>query len=185
MKRVDDIIDEVIRAEGGYSDNPNDAGGKTMFGITEKVARANGYTGDMRNLPIELARKIYFKQYITDPGFDRVLSLSPAIASELVDTGVNCGTGIASEFLQRALNAFNQRGHLWPDLVVDGGVGQKTIDAMAAYLKNRAKDDGEAVMLRALNALQGARYIEIGEANPKNEDFEFGWFRNRVVIPSA
>ena len=182
MKRIDEIIDEVIRAEGGYSDNPNDSGGKTMYGITEKVARANGYTGDMRGLPIEFARKVYFQRYAIDPGFDRVLLLSPVIAAELVDTGVNCGPAVAGEFLQRALNAFNQRGTLWPDLKTDGQIGQKSIDALAAYLKHRARDEGERVMIVALNTLQGARYIELSQAGQqKNEDFAFGWLRNRVA----
>jgi hypothetical protein len=36
-------------------------------------------------------------------------------------------------------------------------------------------------MLRALNSLQGARYIDIGESRPANEDFMFGWFLHRVV----
>lgn len=182
MKRIDEIIDEVIRAEGGYSDNPNDSGGKTMYGITEKVARENGYKGDMRNLPLELARSIYFRKYAVEPGFDRVLDLSPEIAAELVDTGVNCGQGVAAQFLQRALNAFNQRGALWPDLTVDGDLGQKSIDALAAFLKHRARDEGERVMIVALNALQGARYIDLSQAGEhKNEDFAFGWLRNRVA----
>jgi hypothetical protein len=48
---VDTLIDEVISREGGYVDHPADRGGPTMFGITEAVARANGYDGPMRNLP--------------------------------------------------------------------------------------------------------------------------------------
>lgn len=180
---ITEIIDEVIRAEGGYVDDPHDAGGKTKYGITEKVARAAGYQGDMRDLPIELAKKIYYRKYVEEPGFSRIAAISPAIAAEVIDTGVNCGPATAGKFLQMALNAFNQRGALWPDLVVDGGVGQKTADALTAYLKNRAKDDGERVMLSALNCLQGARYIEISQAGDmKNESFVYGWIRNRVKV---
>lgn len=182
MKRtIDEIIDDVIKAEGGYSDNPDDSGGKTMYGITEAVARANGYHGDMRDLPLGLARELYVQQYVVRPGFDRVLLLSPMIAAELVDTGVNMGTATAAKFLQSALNAFNQRGNLWPDLVVDGGIGSKTIAALGAYLNHRQRDDGERVMLVALNCLQGARYIELSQADQKNETHAYGWLRSRVT----
>lgn len=180
-RRADDIIDEIIAVEGGYSDNPNDAGGKTKYGITEAVARANGYTGEMVDLPIEFARHVYFLEYIVQPGFDKVLDIMPAVGVELIDTGVNMGQGVAGEFLQSALNAFNKRGALWPDLVVDGGVGAKTVAAVAAYKTNRGAD-AEPVMLKALNCLQGARYILITERNNKNEDFVFGWIKNRVAL---
>lgn len=182
MRDVAELIDEIIRVEGGYSDNPNDSGGKTKYGITEKVARANGYTGDMRDLHIELARGIYYRRYVVEPGFDKVMLLSPVIAAELVDTGVNMGPAVAGKFLQSALNAFNQRGTLWPDLVVDGGVGQKTISALASHLRKRGERDGVRVLLVALNALQGARYIELSQMGEhKNEDFVFGWMLNRVT----
>jgi lysozyme family protein len=179
-KAIDIIIDDIIRAEGGYSDNPNDSGGKTCWGITEAVARSNGFIGSMNNMDKDFARAIYYKQYVVKPKFDRVLLLSNSIASELVDTGVNMGTATAGVMLQKALNAFNNGGKLYADLVPDGDCGQKTIDALAAYLKARLNDDGERVLLVALNCLQGARYIDIAAANVKNESFAFGWLKNRV-----
>lgn len=179
-KSIDIIIDDIIRAEGGYSDNPNDSGGKTCWGITEAVARSNNYFGDMRDLPKDFARSIYYKIYVVKPKFDRVLLLSDSIASELVDTGVNMGTATACIMLQRALNAFNNGGKLYADLLPDGDCGDKTINALAAYLKARLSDDGERVLLVALNCLQGARYIDIAAGNVKNEAFAFGWMKNRV-----
>ncbi len=180
MNRIDDIINDVIKAEGGYSNNRNDKGGETMYGITVAVARENGYAGDMRALSVDFARKVYYKRYVVDPGFDRVALLSAVIAAELIDTGVNMGPTVSGKFFQRSLNAFNQRGTLWPDLVVDGGIGEKSATAFAAYMKARGSQDGERVMLVALNALQGARYIELAEGRQENEDFEYGWMRNRV-----
>lgn len=180
MSRIDDIISDVIKAEGSYSDNKNDTGGKTKFGITEAVARENGYTGDMHDLTEDFARKVYYQRYVIEPRFDRVLLLSPMIAGELVDTGVNCGQGVAAKFLQRCLNAFNQRGVLWSDLVVDGGLGDKSIAALAAYLKARGSQDGERVLFAVLNAMQSVRYVELSESRQENEDFEYGWQRNRV-----
>ena len=44
---IDTLIDGVIGREGGYSNHPADRGGPTRWGVTEAVARANGYRGDM------------------------------------------------------------------------------------------------------------------------------------------
>ena len=48
---IDDLIDSLIDREGGYSNHPADRGGPTNYGITEAVARAQGYRGHMRDLP--------------------------------------------------------------------------------------------------------------------------------------
>jgi lysozyme family protein len=112
-KSIDIIIDDIIRAEGGYSDNPNDSGGKTCWGITEAVARSNGYDGEMCDLPKDFARSIYYRIYVIKPKFDHVLLLSMLIASELVDTGVNMGTATACIILHKALNAFYHGGILY------------------------------------------------------------------------
>ena len=50
---IDALIDALIEREGGYVHHPADKGGATCFGVTEAVARANGYVGDMRFLPRE------------------------------------------------------------------------------------------------------------------------------------
>lgn len=178
---IDHIIDEVLRAEGGFVDNPKDPGGATVWGITEKVARQNGYTGHMRDMPQKFAREIYYKRYVVEPGFDKVLLLSPIIAGELIDTGVNMGTKVSAQFLQRCLNALNLQGSEYSDLVVDGVIGNATIQALKAYMTLR-KVDAVPVLLSALNCLQGARYIEIVESRPTSESFVFGWFKNRVKL---
>jgi lysozyme family protein len=91
------------------------------------------------------------------------------------------GTGTAAMFLQRALNALNRMAGDYPDIRVDGAIGPATAAAFAAYLKrNGAK--AEAVMLKALNVLQGARYIELAEGRASNETFLNGWLANRVGL---
>ncbi|GLT00143.1 hypothetical protein GCM10007897_15270 [Sphingobium jiangsuense] len=177
---IDDVIEEIIRVEGGYVNDSRDAGGETKYGITIATARANGYSGPMRDLPKSLAIEIYRRQYVIAPGFDKIGALSQPIAAELVDTGVNMGPTVAGRFLQRALNALNNQGRSWPDLVVDGAVGAKTREALAAYLQQRGRE-GEAVLLKALNALQAVRYIELAEARAANEAFVYGWLRTRVA----
>ena len=61
MERFEKILDYIFEVEGGYTDDKNDRGGKTTWGITEEEAREFGYTGDMRNLTKDFAKNIYLK----------------------------------------------------------------------------------------------------------------------------
>jgi lysozyme family protein len=178
---IDSIIDGAIGREGAYVNNPADPGGATIWGITERVARKHGYVGRMQDMPRNVAKDIYFAQYVTAPGFAPIVSISNRIAEEVIDTGINMGPAVSSIFLQTALNAFNNQAHDYPDLKVDGDIGPATIAALRAYLGKRSAL-GETVLLRALNSLQGARYLEIGANRPASEAFEFGWFANRVSV---
>lgn len=179
MNRVDQMLDALVGREGRYANRASDRGGETMWGVTLAVARAFGYDGAMAQMPRETALRIYRSRYWIEPGFDLVSTISEPIAEELLDTGVNMGTGVASTFLQRCLNALNQQSRLYDDLTADGRIGSVTLDALRRYLKARGAE-GEAVMLRALNALQGARYIGIAEADRTQEDNLYGWIRARV-----
>ena len=181
MSIEQEIIAGIIKIEGGYTDHASDLGGATNYGITEAVARKNGYEGDMRDLPLELAYSIYKKDYWDVNRLSEIELISPSIAKEVADTGVNMGVKVAAKFLQRSLNALNLKGKIYKDLATDGIIGSMTIKALELYLAHRG-NQGELVLLRMLNCLQGARYIEITEAREANEDFIFGWFLNRVVI---
>jgi hypothetical protein len=44
----------------------------------------------------------------------------------------------------------------------------------------RTKGSGEIVLLRALEALQGERYLRLAERRPANEAFLYGWLANRI-----
>lgn len=176
---IDKLIDGILEREGGYVFDSRDAGGETHWGITKAVARANGFMGPMRDLQRAQARAIYLKRYVAQPGFADVIALSPAIAEELVDTGVNAGPARASIMLQRALNALNNQGKDYPDILEDGECGPTTRTALKAFLAKRGKD-GEVVMLRALNGLQVAHYIDIARTRQANEAFVYGWLRTRV-----
>ena len=181
MSRLkNDTINHIIAIEGGYVNDASDSGGETKYGITEKVARTHGYTGAMIDLPKLLAFEIYSKIYWQSLALDDVEKQSKIVAAEMADTGVNMGTGRAAEFLQRSLNAFNNQGKLFDDLTVDRDIGPSTLKALDAYINIRG-DMGETVLFRALNALQGAFYIDLVERRQKDEKFVFGWFLNRVA----
>ena len=171
---IDDILENVLKAEGGWVHDPADRGGETNWGVTLNVARANGYAGPMRDMPRSKALEIYRKQYVEKPGFALVAEVSPLIAAELVDTGVNMGPAVPSGFLQRSLNALNQQQADYRDIVADGRVGPATVNALRAYMAKRAKE-GERRLLALLNALQGARYLSLAEGSPSQERFMFGW----------
>ena len=137
---IERLLDELIDREGGYVNHPDDRGGPTRYGITEAVARAHGYGGPIRALPVEEARAIYRRIYWLRPGFEKIATRAPAIAAELFDTGVNMGPAVAVTFLQRALTALNRGGTDYPDLTPDGRVGPATARALERFLDVRGRD---------------------------------------------
>lgn len=177
---IDRMLDELLTREGGYVDHPADRGGPTNFGVTEQVARAYGYSGPMRSLPRATALDIYRRRYWVRPGFDRVAQRMPKLAEELFDTGVNMGPKSAAEFLQRSLNALNRGARDYGDIGVDGDIGPMTLTALDQFKSRRS--NAELLLRRACDCLQGARYIAIAEANPRQEAFVPGWLAQRVGV---
>jgi lysozyme family protein len=104
---------QLIGNEGGYT---VDSGGATMYGVTEAVARANGYTGDMHNLTLEQARAIakakYWDVYYCD-------QFEKHVAFQVFDAAYNGGNPIT--WLQVAAVT-----------LVDGIMGPNTIAAVNA-----------------------------------------------------
>lgn len=180
---VHDILEEVLRVEGErYTNNPLDSGGPTKWGWTEKALRAEGYTRAVKDLTRQEAYDLYYRRFVIRSGYHAVLQVSPAVAAELVDTAVNMGELWAGKILQQSLNAFNLNGTRWPDIQDDGAVGPATLSALKAFLAHRGRE-GEQVLLKAMNCLQGARYIELSQSgSKKNEAFLYGWLRTRVAL---
>lgn len=106
---------KLMELEGGYSDHAADPGGKTRYGITEVVARENGYRGDMRDLPIQFAMQIYRDRYWNLVHADK---LPDEIRFAVFDAAVNSGTRQSARWLQRAVG-----------VEADGKIGPITITA--------------------------------------------------------
>lgn len=192
MAGFDQAVRKVLRHEGvefgpdgrplpsrtGYVDHPDDPGGETNYGVTRNVALENGYAGSMRDIPYTKVLEIYRKKYWDDLRGDEIPDQE--IAEELFDTGVNCGMPLVKRFLQRTLNVLNVKGTRYPDLVVDGVVGPKTLAMLNQALA--VAPWYRLCLLRALDSLQCVRYIELAERDEKFESFMPGWLWARVGV---
>lgn len=181
MNTFDTAWNRTGLAEGGYVNDPSDSGGETNWGITKRVARQAGYTGPMKELTQEQARAIGKKAYWDSLGLDGVADVCEELALEIFDTGFNMGQGRVAKFFQRSLNVFNNKGEHYPDIAVDGAIGGGTIRALRSLFDRRG-NAAKAVMLNAMNCLQGVGYIELAERRPKDEKYMWGWFTHRVTI---
>ncbi len=108
----------LMAVEAGYVNNPNDPGGATRWGVTERVARSYGYTGDMFDYPLEEAKKVYKASYWN---MTRVDDLPEDIRYDVFDASVNSGIQQATKWLQAACG-----------VKVDGRIGPETINAAHA-----------------------------------------------------
>lgn len=106
----DSAFHKLLGHEGGFSDHKDDPGGATRWGVTEQVARASGYTGDMRQLPVQLAKDIYRQKYWDAVRADE---LPAAVRYHVFDAAVNSGVGQSIRWLQRALGVADD-GKLGP-----------------------------------------------------------------------
>jgi lysozyme family protein len=158
---IDALIDRVIQREGGYVNNPNDAGGPTKYGIT--LATLHGWrhapvsAADVKNLTTNEAILIYRSQYFTKPGLDAVKD--PGIQEFLFDYGVNSGPGAAVRALQTALG-----------VTADGDFGPASRAALDKInnqqaLFYRLKCERYEMLLRFIGSSPGNAVFAIGWSN--------------------
>ncbi len=150
-----------------------------MYSITIAVARANGYAGPMRDMPLSVAKDIYWLRYWSAMKLNIIEQRAPDLALELFDSGVNVGIGRAGVWLQRALNGLNNKQSLYADQSVDGKIGMATLSAFGTLWQQRGPS-AETVLRRACDCQQGEFYISLAEKREKDEAFLYGWLLNRV-----
>ena len=157
LVEFDEIIEVVLHHEGGYVNDPDDPGGETNFGI----AKRSHPDVDIANLTKDGAKEIYKEHY-----WDRnkVEDLPEDLRHIYFDMCVNQGKGRAVKIMQRAANAKGA------DLVVDGGMGPKTIAAM------------DGVELQRVRAYRVKYYADLVTRKPDLEKFYFGWFRRALEV---
>jgi lysozyme family protein len=168
--------------EGGYANDPTDAGGETYMGIS-RVYNPSWYgwgiideaKGD--NFPSCLDNDEELQDAVEDFYKDKYWDVNlldqfpQAVSNEMFDTGVNMGISRAAKFLQTALNYLNRNGSLFSDLVVDGKIGPATLRAF-----NTVEKDAD-IIVKMLNTLQGNHYMEYMSKSPTQEKYARGWFK--------
>lgn len=173
----------TLRHEGGWSNDPNDAGGETIWGLDKATdsqwpgwaavdqARANGMpTADLAsNLWPQLQASVtawYAANYWNPIQGSQIQN--QALANVLFDCDVVCGVGAAGKLIQAAINDLGQS----PPLTVDGQIGPATLAAINAVPM------GEAV-IQFVN-----RWVlhccAIVAANPSQSEFLVGWVRRAL-----
>ena len=153
----DNIIEEVLKHEGGYVNDPDDAGGETNYGIAKKF----NPDVDIKNLTKDGAKEIYYNKYWIPSKADKVPDKLKHIYFDMV---VNFGKRGAVKVLQQAAVA---KGH---NIEVDGGIGPNTLNA----IKNVEVD-----RVRAYRVLKFAKIVLNKESQEK---FWLGWFRRATEV---
>ncbi len=161
------MLDNIIRREGGFTNDPVDSGGATKFGITIKTLRAwrrgRVSVDDVRHLTKAEARDIYRSQYVEKPRFDRIRD--ERLREQVVDYGVNSGPPTAAKDLQAAAGSG-----------VDGIVGPKTLRAV-----NRADARSLGNKLAVARAKRLGRIVK---RKPSQLRFLNGWLNRALSFVS-
>lgn len=154
----DELLTELLRHEGGYSNHSADRGGATNFGITQTVfsewlAQQKQGWRDVRTLTKDEVARIYFSQYWLPA---KCADIPPGLRGVHFDTAVNHGVGRAARLLQEAVG-----------VTADGVIGPKTKEALAA-------SDTELVKARYVN-LRYRFYGRIIQRDRSQLAFITGW----------
>lgn len=167
MADIFPALKKTLKFEGNYSNDSDDPGGETKYGITIKVARDNGYDGEMKLLSLQFAAKIYRGKY-----WDRVQGdgiIVQGIAESIFDFSVNCGVVQAVRIVQDVLNKYIEA----PILEVDGILGNVTLKTINLFTSDEKKNE----ILREIRRRRKAFYRHLITKNPVMKKYENGWMR--------
>ena len=131
MQSVSQIARDIVAREGGFTNDPDDPGGATKYGVTIHTLRRLGLdltgdgivtTDDVRRLSRADAEDIFVNHYYHRPGISR---LPEPLRASVFDMYVNAGAN-AVKILQRLLRQMGQQ------VAVDGVIGPQTARAAEA-----------------------------------------------------
>jgi len=152
---TEEIIGKTLEFEGGYVNDPEDAGGETKYGISKRQYP----TLDIKNLTKEKAIEIYKKDYFDRIGLSAITDSS--VSWKLFDIAVNMGTGTSVRLAQQVVGEKE-----------DGVMGAKTLAAINQM--------DSTSFLKELSKKQLFRYADICAKTPSNIKFLKGWM-NRAL----
>lgn len=144
----DESLAELLKSEGGYTNNPSDPGGPTNFGITiadyRHYVKPDATASDVRNMRVEEAMKIYRAKYWDAQRCD---DLPAGVDYTVFDFGVNSGISRSGKYLQRIVG-----------VTADGVIGDKTIAAVNDYVaQHGAKELEDTINEQRLSFLKHLR----------------------------
>lgn len=135
MADFNQAVQILLKQEGGFSDDPNDPGGATNYGISLRFLRAEGLLNnmdfdhdgdvdadDMRLLPRDVTVNIYLTRWWEKYGYGSILNQD--VANKLLSFSVNMGAHQAHKLIQRALRATGR------SVQDDGILGPNTLSAI-------------------------------------------------------
>lgn len=155
---------EVDPRKGSYSNDPNDKGGPTNYGITIATYRRffpGATVEDVKSMPMGHVEMIYTAGYWRPIGLDEIGDQN--VATKIFDIGVNCGPGAASAMAQRACCALGR------DVKVDGWIGPKTREVINSI--------SPFEFIQALKEQQRDYYLDIVEHDRSQLVFLYTWMR--------
>lgn len=162
MANFNDAIDFTLQNEGGFSDNPNDSGGATNFGITQETySRFVGRpvsVEEVKAMPLQDAKTIYERSYWAPLDLNN-FAYQPS-ATALFDMGVNLGVVTAARLAQEACC------DVGINLVVDGILGATSCEKI-----NQLGPD----FMTPFHTRVVSHYEQIVANNPKDHVFLGGW----------
>lgn len=159
MDRFRDAIDFLFRpdVEGGYADDPADAGGATKYGISSAA-----YPGlDVQHLTREEAAALYRRDYWE---VGRCHQLPAPIDLAHFDACVQHGPGTAARLLQEALG-----------VKADGALGPRTLAAAAAQAPHH-------YLLPDLLSRRAQLYHDLAKRKASQDRFLRGWMRRLFLL---
>lgn len=124
-------LQQVLKSEGGYTNNSKDPGGATNKGVTQAVyddwRRNHGLAvRSVKEILPEEVTAIYKRQYWDSVNGD---NLPAGVDYAVFDFAVNSGVGRAARFLQEVLGVM-QDGHIGPATIAAIHVPTQCIDAL-------------------------------------------------------
>ena len=152
----------VIQNEGGYVFDKNDPGGETKFGISKRSYPAL----NIKDLTLEEAKKIYYRDYWIRGRFEEISSGS--VATQVFDFSVNLGIRASVIVLQRALRSVGI------NVQEDGLMGPQTLYAVSS--------SDLRCLLAAIKSEAAGYYRQIVAKNPSQQKFLKGWLNRAYRV---
>lgn len=167
--RFEHAVQIVLEHEGHLSDDKNDPGGITNWGISLRYLKdihldidrdGDIDADDIRKLTLSEAKCIYRKYWWKKFHYNDIKDID--VATKVFDLSVNMGSSESHKILQRSINELSNQ-----KIIIDGQIGPQTISA--ANKMNGSK------LLVSLRSQARQFYINLVDKNSKLRVFLNGW----------